>query len=206
MDNSHYNNSYDRLIEQLRALPSIGEKTATRLAMYILRSPENYAMELASAIQEAKTKIGFCRSCQDLTEEESCRICKDEKRDHSMLCLVEDPASMQAMEKTGQYHGRYYILHGSLSPMHSIGPETLQLSRLKTRLQKDPTIKEVILAFDSDPEGEATTLYLKEYLQDLPLKITRIALGIPVGAYIQYTDPLTLSRAMSSRHEFGGNL
>lgn len=202
---NHNANSYDRLIEALKRLPGIGEKTASRLAMYILRSPGPYALELANAIQEAKGKIGFCQLCQDLTEEALCRICGDERRDASLLCMVEDPASMQAIEQTGQYRGRYHILHGNLSPMQSIGPDALQLGRLKDRLQSDSNISEIILALSLDPAGETTTLYLREYLQELPLRITRIASGIPVGAHVQYTDPMTLSRALMSRHELGGS-
>lgn len=206
MNTDHHDNSYHRLIEKLQKLPGIGERTATRLAMYILRSEGDYAKDLAQSIFDAKSKIGFCKLCQDLTENEICRRCRDEHRDASVVCLVEDPASMEALEQTGHYRGRYYILHGSLSPMQAIGPETLDLQRLRKRIEQDMQIREMILAFDSDPEGEATTLYLKEYLQDLNIKMTRMALGIPVGAHIQYTDPLTLSRALSSRHELGREL
>ncbi len=197
-------NSFDQLIESLRKLPGIGEKTAARLAMYILRSTGSYALELAQAIQDAKTKIGFCNLCQDLTEADLCRICSSDQRDQTLVCIVEDPSSMHALEQTNQYNGRYHILHGSLSPMQSIGPESLQLDRLKERLRNDSTIKEIILALNSDPEGEATALFIKEFLQELPLRITRIASGIPVGAHVQYTDPITLSRALSSRYELGG--
>lgn len=200
---SSFDNAYTRLVEQLRVLPGIGEKTANRLAMTILRSPGDYAVNLAGAIQEAKNRIGFCRFCQDLTEEELCRICRDEQRDTSQLCVVEDPASLIAIEQTGQYRGRYHILHGSLSPMQSIGPKTLRLDQLKNRIRQDTSIEEVILALSSDPEGEATALYLREYLEDLSLRLTRIASGMPVGAHVRYTDPITLSRALFSRHELG---
>lgn len=196
-------NSYAQLIEQLRALPGIGEKTANRLAMYILRSPGDYALNLANTIQDAKMKLRFCQLCQDLTEAERCRICRDEQRDLSQLCIVEEPAGMIAIEQTGHYRGRYHILHGSLSPLQAIGPETLQLERLRDRLGNSSGITEVILALNSDPEGEATALYLKEYLQELPVRVTRIATGVPVGGYVEYTDPMTLSQALANRHEMG---
>ncbi len=182
------------------ALPGVGEKTANRLALHILRSPEAYAMDLSKIIQEVKTKIGFCRLCQDLTEGELCDICQDEQRDSSLLCIVEQSAAMFALERTGQYRGLYHILHGSLSPIHSVGPEELRLNRLRERIQEENAVAEVILALNSDPEGEATSLYLKEYLQELPIKVTRLASGIPVGAHVEYADPVTLSRALQLRY------
>lgn len=194
-------NSLDRLIELLTSLPGVGEKTANRLALYILRSTDDYAESLSKVICEVKTKVGFCRSCQDLTEGEICTLCRDSRRDPSTLCVVEQSAAMSAMERTGQYRGLYHILHGSLSPLQSIGPEELKLDRLRDRVRKDDVIQEVILALNSDPEGEATSLYLKEYLQDLSIRVTRIAFGIPVGAHVEYTDPITLSRALQARQE-----
>ena len=193
-------NSLERLTELLMALPGVGEKTANRLALHILRSPEAYAMDLSKIIQEVKTKIGFCRLCQDLTEGELCDICQDEQRDSSLLCIVEQSAAMFALERTGQYRGLYHILHGSLSPIHSVGPEELRLNRLRERIQEENAVAEVILALNSDPEGEATSLYLKEYLQELPIKVTRLASGIPVGAHVEYADPVTLSRALQLRY------
>lgn len=204
INNGAYDNSFTRLVEELMALPGIGEKTANRLAMYVLRAPGDYAFKLARAIEDAKTKIGICPLCQDLTEDELCKICRDERRDISLLCIVEEPASMIALEKSGQYNGRYHILHGNLSPMQSIVPEDLRLDRLKDRLRSSPEITEAILALNSNPEGEATALYLKEFLQGLPVRVTRIGSGVPVGAIVQYTDPMTLARALSSRHELGG--
>jgi recombination protein RecR len=197
------NNSYTRLVELFCHLPGIGEKTANRLAMYLLRSSGDYALTLADAIEQAKAKIRFCRLCQDLTEEELCRICRNERRDPTLLCIVEEPVSMAAIEQTGQYQGRYHILHGSLSPLQAIGPETLQLDRLRARISNGSQIQEVILALNSDPEGEATALYLKEYLQDVPVRVTRIATGVPVGSHVEYSDPITLSRALANRHEMG---
>lgn len=185
------------------ALPGIGEKTATRLALHIVRSPGNYAFDLAKAIHQAKEKLGICRLCQDLTESDLCFICANERRDGSVLCIVEEPASVEAVEKSGQYQGLYHILHGHLSPLQSIGPDDLRLDQLKVRLRNNPAIQEVILALNSNPEGEATALYLKEFLQELPIRVTRIATGIPVGGHIQYTDPMTLGRALSSRRELG---
>lgn len=198
-----HNNSFAQLVEDLMALPGIGEKSATRLAMHIVRSPGNYALGLAKAIEEAKAKLGICRLCQDLTEAELCTICGNERRDASMLCVVEEPASVEAVENSGQYQGLYHILHGHLSPLQSIGPQDLRLDQLKERLRNSPVIQEVILALNSNPEGEATTLYLKEFLQDLPVRVTRIATGVPVGGHVQYTDPMTLARALSSREELG---
>jgi len=198
------NNSFTQLLELLTALPGVGEKTANRLAFHILRSSEKYATQLGKSIQEVQARVRFCRLCQDLTEEELCALCQDERRDPSLLCVVEQAAGLVAMESTGHYAGRYHILHGSLSPLHSIGPEELKLSRLKDRLRNDTAIQEVILALNSDPEGEATSLYLKEYLEDLPVRVTRIASGIPVGGHVEYADPVTLSRALQARGEMVG--
>lgn len=184
-------------------LPGIGEKSATRLAVHIVRSPGNYALNLARAIHEAKTKLLICRLCQDLTESELCGICSNDRRDATTLCVVEEPASVEAVEKSGQYHGLYHILHGHLSPLHSIGPDDLRLDQLKDRLRNNSNIQEVILALNSNPEGEATTLYIKEFLQEMPVRVTRIATGVPVGGHVQYTDPMTLARALSSRQELG---
>jgi recombination protein RecR len=193
--------SFAQLIEHLTALPSIGEKTAHRLALHILRAPSEYAVSLAEAIQVARAKMRFCLSCQDLCEEEKCRICCDDSRDTGTLCVIEDPESMQALEKTGQYRGRYHILHGKLSPFQTIGPEELQFERLHKRVQNSQNLSEVILALNSDPEGEATALFLKEYLEKLPIRVTRIAAGIPIGGQVAYTDPMTLSHALLSRYE-----
>lgn len=189
----------DDLIQLLMDLPGVGEKTAQRLAFYVLRAPEDYAFRLSQMIRDVKAKIGFCKLCQDLTEGSLCRICQDQHRDPSLLCIVEASSAMTALERTGQYRGRYHILHGSLSPLQSIGPAELHLDRLKERLRHQNEIHEVILALNSDPEGEATAHYLREYLGDLSVRVTKIASGVPVGAHIEYADPITLTRALEAR-------
>jgi recombination protein RecR len=190
-----------RLIDDLARLPSIGKKTAERLAFYIMRSPEEYARKLVRDIEDVKDTITFCAECNNLSEEKLCDICSDPKRERSLLCVVEDPNDIIAIEKMGQFHGRYFCLMGALSPLNSVGPEDLRIDKLLEVIKKDK-IKEVVLATDSDEEGNTTALYLSRVLKTLGVNITRIAFGLPVGSNIEYADQATLLRAFEGRRRF----
>ncbi|MBQ8209721.1 MAG: recombination protein RecR [Clostridia bacterium] len=187
-----------KLIEQFERMPGIGRKTAQRIAFYILGLPENESKAIADAINDACKKIHKCSVCCNLTEDELCPICKNDKRDHSVVCVVEDSQSLIAIEKTKEFSGVYHVLHGAISPLDGIGPEQLTIKELIARLGSDE-IKEVIIATDSDIEGEATAMYLSKLIKPFNIKITRIAFGLPVGTDIQYADEVTLSRAIEGR-------
>lgn len=187
-----------KLIEQFERMPGIGRKTAQRIAFYILGLPKNESDEIATAITDACEKIHKCAVCSNLTEEEICPICRNAKRDHSVVCVVEDTQSLMAIEKTKEFSGTYHVLHGAISPLDGIGPEQLTIKELIARLN-DENIKEIILATDSDIEGEATAMYLSKLIRPFNLSITRIAFGLPVGTDIQYADEVTLSRAIEGR-------
>lgn len=187
-----------KLIEQFERMPGIGRKTAQRIAFYILGLPENESNAIAEAITNACNKIHKCSLCSNLTEDELCPICKNEKRDHSVICVVEDSQSLIAIEKTKEFNGVYHVLHGAISPLDGIGPEQLTIKELLTRLNNDD-IREIIIATDSDIEGEATAMYLSKLIKPFEIKISRIAFGLPVGTDIQYADEVTLSRAIEGR-------
>lgn len=193
--------SLNRLIESLSKLPGVGTKTAERLAFYILRSPKEYAHSLIEAISNVKSAIGFCKVCRNLSENELCQICSDPKRDGSAICVVEGPNDIMAIEKMHQYHGRYFCLMGALSPLDNIGPDQLDIDRL-VQLVKREKIKELIIATDSDEEGEATALYISRVMKPIGVKLTRLAFGIPVGSNIEYADQATLMKAFEGRHQF----
>ncbi|NQT07400.1 MAG: recombination protein RecR [Candidatus Omnitrophica bacterium] len=193
--------SLSRLIESLARLPGVGSKTAERLAFYILRSPKEYADSLIRAIMDVKKTITFCKSCNSLSEGDLCDICSDPKREKSLICIVENPNDIIAIEKTGQYNGRYFCLMGALSPLDSIGPEDLKIDSLSDLLKREK-IKEAIIATDSDQEGDMTALYLSRVLGPLGVKLTRIAFGIPVGSNIEYADRATLTKAFEGRRQF----
>jgi recombination protein RecR len=190
----------DHLIEALTKLPGIGRKTASRLAFHILRSNPSEAKELARAILDVKEKIRLCSVCFNLTDENLCGICQDERRNRDTLCVVEGPNDLIAIENTGTFHGRYHVLHGALTPLEGIGPEDLKVKELMERLHKEK-IAEVILATNATVEGGATALYLTELIKPLGLRITRIAYGIPMGGEIEYSDGMTLSKALEGRRE-----
>jgi len=190
----------DHLIEALSKLPGIGKKTASRLAFHILRSNLSEAQELARAILDVKEKIRLCSICFNLTDEDPCWICRDGRRTPEILCVVEGPNDLIAIEHTGTYNGRYHVLHGTLSPLEGIGPEELKIKELMERLQKE-RIKEVILATNHTVEGGATTLYITELVKPLGVKVTRIAYGVPMGGEIEYSDGMTLSKALEGRRE-----
>ncbi len=190
----------ESLIEALTRLPGIGRKTASRLAFHILRSPLSEAQALARAILDVKEKIRLCSTCFNLTDEDPCPICRDDQRLKEILCIVEGPNDLMAIENTGVFRGRYHVLHGAIAPLEGIGPEHLKIKELMERLQKEK-IKEVILATNPTVEGGATALYLTDLIKPLGIKLTRIAYGIPVGGEIEYSDEMTLTKAFEGRRE-----
>ncbi len=194
-------NPLERLVKAFTRLPGIGEKTATRLALFTLRDEKDTGRELAEALIFIKEKMHFCQQCQNLTEAELCIICRDPNRTPSLICVVEDISDLVALEKMGDYRGHYHVLHGALSPLDGVGPEELKIKSLMRRIEQGTTA-EVILATNSNPSGEMTALYLKKVLAPFKISISRIASGIPIGANVEHTDAQTLSRAIESRREF----
>ena len=189
-----------QLIEQLRALPGIGAKTATRLAYHILDMDMERARRLAAAITGAKVKIGFCSVCFNLTDSDPCAICMAEKRDHTTICVVEQPQDVAAMERMNDYDGVYHVLHGALSPLEGVGPNDIRIRELVLRAGKE-NVQEVIVATNPNVEGEATAMYIAKLLKPMGIRVTRIAHGLPVGGDLEYADEVTLSRAMENRRE-----
>jgi len=187
-----------RLIQELTKLPGIGEKTASRLAMHILRTSKEDAEALARALLEVKEKIRFCSQCFNLTDQDPCRICQDPKRNREILCVVSSPEDLVALEKSGGFRGLYHVLHGVLSPLEGVGPKDLRLDELLSRL-KGGEIKEVILATNPSVEGEATAQYLSQIIKPLGTRVTRIARGVPMGGDLQYIDEITLSKSLENR-------
>lgn len=189
-----------RLIEEFEKLPGIGNKTAQRLAYYVLNMPKPEAEGFAQAVLEAKEKVHACEVCQNLTDKELCSICSSVKRDRTTICVVEGPKDVIAMERTREYTGVYHVLHGALSPMDGTGPSDIRIKELVTRLGKDE-IAEVILATSSTVEGEATAMYIARLIKPFGVKTTRIAHGIPMGGDLEYTDEVTLAKALEGRRE-----
>ena len=192
--------SMTRLIEQLTRLPGIGEKTAARLAFYVLRADRQYAQDLASALLAVKDETRLCSVCFALTEADPCPICTDPTRASDAICVVEEPADLLAVERAREFRGRYHVLHGALAPLDNIGPDELKIQPLLVRL-RDGTVREVILATNPTAEGEATAMYLARLIKPLGLKVTRIAHGIPVGGDLEYVDVMTVGRALEGRRE-----
>lgn len=190
----------NRLVAQLAKLPGIGEKTAQRLAFFILRAPPEYAQSLSDAIQEVTEKVRLCEKCFSLTDGQLCGLCQDARRDDRVLCVVEGIADQMAVEKTREFKGRYHVLHGVLSPLEGIGPDQLRIKELLQRLG-DGRVEEVIVATNPDVEGEATALYLTRLLKPLGTRVTRIAQGVPMGGDLEYADQATLARALTARRE-----
>ena len=197
---THYPSSIVKLIKNLSRLPGIGEKTAERLAMHILRSSTKEAEQLSLSIKEIKEKVRLCSMCFALSDSDVCDICSDPARNTSILCVVEQPADMVAIEKSGSYTGMYHVLQGVLSPMEGIGPENIRIRELTSRIAKGK-VKEVVLATSTNVEGEATAAYIAERLGRYKINITRIASGVPMGGDLKYVDMVTLKRAMESRHK-----
>ena len=189
-----------KLIEHFRALPGIGAKTAVRLAYHVLDMDVQSAKALAGAIIEAKEKIGFCNTCFNLSDCNPCAICASAERDHSVICVVEQPQDVAAMERMRDYHGVYHVLHGALSPLEGVGPGDIRVRELLMRLA-DEKVQEVIMATNPNVEGEATAMYIAKMLKPMGIKVTRIARGLPVGGDLEYADEVTLSKAMENRRE-----
>ncbi len=190
----------EKLVEQFQKIPSIGRKTAQRMAFHVLDLPDSEAKEFADAIMEAHTKIHHCALCHNLTENELCPICESATRDHSLLCVVEDPRDVPALERTREFSGVYHVLHGTISPMNGVGPEQLTIKSLVERVSKGE-VKEVIMATNPTLEGDTTAMYIGKLLKPFEVKVTRLAYGIPVGADIEYADDVTLLRALEGRRE-----
>jgi recombination protein RecR len=189
-----------RLVRELARLPGIGEKTAQRLAFHILDAGPEYAGELAGAIVGVVRDVRCCSSCQTLTDRDPCPICADPERDARMLCVVEGVPDLLAIERTREYRGRYHVLHGALSPLEGVTPSDIRIRELLARLESEPA-EEVVLATNSDVEGEATALYLTKLLKPIGIKVTRIAQGVPMGGDLEYADEVTLARALAGRRE-----
>ena len=188
------------LIDNLSRLPGIGRKTATRLALFLLRQPEEKVQALAGSILEVKEKIRFCSLCHSFTDEDPCPLCRDESRANGTVCVVEGPGDLMALEATGVFKGRYHVLGGALSPLSGVGPEDLYIAELLTRIGTE-SVREVLLATSSGAEGEATANYLAGLLKDKDVLVTRIAQGVPLGAELEYVDEATLRRALEARRE-----
>jgi recombination protein RecR len=189
-----------RLIDELKKLPGIGSKSAQRLAFHILRSSEDDAEALAAAVRDVKANLHLCSICNNITDIEPCEYCASPTRNQKLVCVVEEPTNIAAVEKTRHFNGVYHVLHGALSPLHGVGPEQLRIANLLTRFA-DGEIEEVILATNPTVEGEATATYLAGQLRRQGLRVTRIAMGIPVGSDIEYTDEVTMLKAMEGRRE-----
>jgi recombination protein RecR len=189
-----------RLVEELERLPGIGPKSAQRLAFHILERPEEEARALAEAVTEVKQSIRHCSQCFNFTDTDPCGICADERRDRALMCVVAEPRDLLAMENTGEYRGLYHVLHGLISPLDNVGPEQLRIKELLERVRRG-NVKEVIIATNPVVEGEATATYLASVLKPLAVKVTRIALGLPVGGDLDYADQLTITRALQGRTE-----
>ena len=198
----HYPASILNLIKQISRLPGIGEKTAERLALHILRSPQRDAQELAHSILEVKDKVRRCTQCYGLSDADLCKICSDPARDASLVCVVEQPADMVAVEKSGAFRGRYHILAGALSPMNGIGPEDIRIKELVKKIESQP-LQEVVLATSTNVEGEATAAYIAQRLKAYSVKVTRIASGVPIGGDLKYVDQVTMKKAMEARRDVG---
>lgn len=189
-----------RLVHALAKLPGIGEKTAARLAFHILRAPDDYARDLAASITEVKARMRLCSVCCNLSETDPCGPCGDRERSEELICVVEEPRDLLALERSREYRGRYHVLHGALSPIDGIGPEDLKVRELLARL-RDGAVREVIVATNPSVAGEATALYLAKLIKPLDVKVTRIGHGVPVGGSIEFIDEVTLGKAIENRRE-----
>jgi recombination protein RecR len=189
-----------KLIDELKRLPGVGQKSAQRLAFYLLRASREDAERLIEAINEVKEKIILCSTCNNITDVDPCRYCSSPSRDHQIILVVEEPFNLVTIEKTREYKGLYHVLHGALSPIRGIGPDDLKIKNLLERLRSGE-VEEIILATNPNTEGEATANYLSRLLKPLGMRITRIAMGVPVGSDLEYADEVTMHKALSNRHE-----
>jgi len=196
----YYSNHITNLIKELSMLPGVGQKSAARLAFYIINMSQEQVDSLTEVIQSAKRNVKYCSCCYTLTDEEICPICRSQKRDHSTIMVVENTRDLGAYEKTGKYDGVYHVLHGAISPMLGIGPNDIKIKELLDRLRGD--VKEVIIATNSSVEGEATAVYISKLIKPLGIKVTRIASGVPVGGDLEYVDSVTLLKALEGRVDF----
>ena len=198
---SYYSPSIEKLIESFEKLPSIGHKTATRLAFHILDATKEETDEFIKSIENAKKNLKYCSKCYNISDTDPCQICANPRRDESIICVVEDVKDVIAMERTHEFKGVYHVLHGSISPMNGIGPDDIKIKELLNRLGEETPVKEIILATNPRVEGEATAIYLSKLIKPLGIKVTRIAHGIPVGGDLEYTDEVTLMKALEGRRE-----
>ena len=189
-----------RLIGELSRLPGVGEKTAARMAFYILRQPKQYPRNLAAALQAVSEQVGLCSRCQNLTAQDPCTYCSDTRRSNTTLCVVETVQALRAIERTSEFRGRYHVLHGVLSPLDGIGPEELRIKELLVRMA-DGEVTEIIFALSPTVEGDATVLYLQRLLKPLSVKLSRLATGVAIGSDLEYTDQATLTRAFVGRQQ-----
>ena len=199
---SVYTPAVQNLIDELGRLPGVGPKSAQRIAFHLVKLSEQDALRLAHAISEAKEKVRFCETCFNMSDDQFCEICADQRRDRSLICVVEEPRDIVAVEKTHEYRGYYHVLQGAINPIDGIGPDQLRIRELLHRLQEG-TVEEVILCTNPNIEGEATAMYLAKLIEPLEIPVTRIASGLPVGGDLEYADELTLGRAIEGRREMG---
>ncbi|MFN8441064.1 MAG: recombination mediator RecR [Caldilineaceae bacterium] len=193
-----------KLIDAFGALPGIGPKTASRLAYYLLRADASVALNLATALQDLKANTLFCSVCFNIADRDPCPVCSNSQRDHSIICVVEEPLDVQAIERTGEFKGVYHVLHGAISPVEGIGPDDLKIGELLRRIQKADSltpVKEILIATNPKLEGEATAMYIARLIKPLSIRVTRIARGLPVGGDLEYADEVTLGRALAGRAE-----
>ena len=198
---SYYSPSIEKLIESFAKLPSIGSKTAARLAFHMLNASEQETQDFINSILNAKKNLKYCSKCFNITDTDPCPICGNEKRNHANICVVEDVRDVIAMERTHEFKGVYHVLHGSISPMNGIGPEDIKIKELLNRLAGEEKIEEVIIATNPRVEGEATAMYISKLIKPFGIKVTRIAHGVPVGGDIEYADEITLTKALEGRRE-----
>ena len=201
---SIYTPALQKLIDELGKLPGVGPKSAQRIAFHLIKIPEQDALSLAVAIQQAKQKVRFCETCFNMSDDAICEICSDSQRDSSLVCVVEEPRDIVALERTREYKGLYHVLQGAINPIDGIGPEQLKIRELLERL-KGNTVVEVILCTNPNIEGEATAMYLAKLIEPLGIQVSRIASGLPVGGDLEYADELTLGRALEGRRNISGD-
>jgi recombination protein RecR len=195
-----YEGVVQELIDELGRLPGVGPKSAQRIAFYLLQTDDDQAQKLAQVLMEVKERVRFCEICGNVSEEEKCNICRDARRNQTLICVVEESKDVQAIERTREFRGLYHVLGGAISPIEGIGPDQLRIKELLSRLS-DPNIKEVIIATDPNMEGEATATYLSRMMASLGISVTRLASGLPVGGDLEYADEVTLGRAFAGRRE-----